>query len=147
LMTVGFGLDFPRAIEEGLLALTGCHPWLLQGVLEYLWEERANLDGNALRNAVRQFFRSRDGIFKSWTKSLGLSGTAVYEALVNADRHEVRRDQLRPLVSRDATISGALDVLGYHGLIDEIEGDRIKLNGTIFRDWFTQNRPYLNFYE
>ncbi|MFA5922666.1 MAG: nucleotide-binding protein [Methylococcaceae bacterium] len=124
-----------------LQELSGCHPWLLQGLLEYLWEAQQPLDVESLRNAVRQFTRSRDDIFKSWTKTLDVGGRAVYQVL--ATRGEISTKQIRPLVPQTTTVTEILDVLGYHGLINEADDECIKLNGTLFRDWFTQNLPYL----
>ena len=139
----GFGQAFPAALEEKLQELTGCHPWLLQGMLEYLWEDREHLDEAAVGNAVRQFVRSRDGIFKSWAKSIDASGRAVYQALPAALQQEIRTDKIRALIPSDATVSGTTDVLIYHGLIDELDGDHIRLNGTISGLVHTENLPYL----
>ena len=60
LVQQGFGNEFPMQLESMLQELSGCHPWLLQGLLEYLWEAQQPLDVESLRNAARQFTRSRD---------------------------------------------------------------------------------------
>jgi len=143
LVRAGFGQSFPKALEARLVELTGCHPWLLQGVLEYLWEDREHLSEDSLSLAVRQFVRSRDGIFKSWARSLDTGGRAVYQKLVTASQQEIRIDAIRALVPSNATVHGTLDALSLHGVIDEPTGDRVRLSGTVFRDWFKQNLPHL----
>ena len=142
LIEQGFGKTFPALLESKLQELSGYHPWLLQGLLEYLWEAQQQLDEESLRNAVRQFTRSRDGIFKSWAKTLDVGGRTVCQLL--AAQGEISTKQIRPLVPQTITVTEILDVLGYHGLVDEADDERIKLNGMLFRDWFTQNLPYLN---
>src|ERR1017187_5367169 len=52
-------------LDAELLAETGCHPYILQGVLAYLWEERQSPDVGA---AARRFSRDRTSNFKHWIR-------------------------------------------------------------------------------
>ena len=44
LIDFGFPDGLDAKVERGLLERTGCHPYLLQGLLEQLWEDRDHLD-------------------------------------------------------------------------------------------------------
>jgi hypothetical protein len=140
LIAAGFGQALDLNIERRLLELTGGHPYLLQGVLEYLWEDRNEVTDAAVLAAVRRFVRNWGGNLEHWLRGLGQSGCAGYEALAKAAKGELPVEELRQHLPRGASLDQVVLSLSYHGLIDDSDPNRIRLSGTIFRDWYLQNR-------
>jgi predicted nucleotide-binding protein len=140
LIAAGFGQSPDFSTEARLLELTGGHPYLLQGVLEYLWEDRDAVTDAAVFAAVRRFVRNWGGNFVDWLRGLGQSACAGYDALAGAPNGELPLEKLRQRLPRGASADQVILSLSYHGLIDDSDPDRVCLRGTIFRDWHLQNR-------
>ena len=67
----GFDDRPPAGLQEQVLALSGGHPWILQGLLGILWEERDALEANAVAASAARFVRNRDDVFVTWVKAFG----------------------------------------------------------------------------
>jgi hypothetical protein len=138
---IAFG--FPAGLEpEGeslLFELTGRHPYVLQGILENLWEARgeSGLDKRALGRAAREFLNQHRN-FSRWLDAFGLAEHAVYRLLSEAPDGTLHirdlRQRLEPSLAEH--LDEALTVLSYHGLIDDSEPDEPQIAGTLFRDWY-----------
>ncbi|SPF52555.1 hypothetical protein SBA4_5120004 [Candidatus Sulfopaludibacter sp. SbA4] len=119
-------------IEQELFAATGRHPYILQGVLGYLWEDRDKLD---LVAACRRFTRDRMPTFKQWMKDMGEGGAKIYGKLAAANGGV----PVKALKVRGLMLDDILQTLSYHGLIDDADPDRPRVSSDIFRRWFLQN--------
>ena len=53
LIATGFDDRLPAELQEQVLALSGGHPWILQGILGILWEERDALDAKLVAASAR----------------------------------------------------------------------------------------------
>lgn len=124
---------FPGATLEPLLfAETGRHPYILQGVLGYLWDDRERPD---LAAACRRFTRDRMPTFKQWMKDMGEGGVRIYGKLAAAGGGV----PAKALRSKGLMLDDVLQTLSYHGLIDDSDPDRPRVSSEIFRRWFFQN--------
>jgi hypothetical protein len=119
-----------RALRGELFALSGRHPYILQGLLEKLWDAPGDLHG-----AARQFSYSLGLVFQHWKRVLGPEGCAVYRAIAGSDAG-LTETQVRQR-SKVNDVDETLRVLGFHGVIDQ--SDRPRVLGTLFRDWFQRN--------
>ena len=70
LIAVGFPEEIDPEVESFLFQLTGRHPYMLQGVLEKLWEDGAALDKQAFRKAAREFLNEQK-TFPRWLDAFG----------------------------------------------------------------------------
>ena len=131
-----FGAEARGALDE----LTGRHPYLMQGLLEFLWASRSagtTAGGEEVRGAAREFQREHSD-FTRWLDSFGPAEHAVYQAMARlpggageiAALNRALPPELRP------GLDDALTVLAYHGVIDDADHDRPRLAGTMFRDWY-----------
>jgi predicted nucleotide-binding protein len=142
LMAAGFDAAMSIDLQTQLIALTGGHPWILQAVLGYLWDQRATVDADSIASAVRRFVRDRDDVFVTWIKSFGGAGQDAFGFIARANQ-PVRSRELRAVLPADSTVDGVLRVLGYHGVIVESADGGVLPNGTVFKDWFQQNVAYV----
>ena len=142
LIAFGFPSELDPEVESFLFQLTGRHPYVLQGVLENLWEEQGELDRQSLRRAAREFLNQHRN-FSRWLDAFGQAEHAVYQLLSEAPDGtlHVRDLRRRSDPSLAPHIDEALTVLSYHGLIDDSEPDEPHIAGTLFRDWYRDNRP------
>jgi class 3 adenylate cyclase len=67
----------------------------------------------------------------------------VYQCLAEAPEGTLSvrdlRHRLDPALAR--TLDDALTMLSYHGVIDDSDPDEPQIAGTLFRDWYRDNRP------
>ena len=59
LIATGFDDRLPAELQEQVLALSGGHPWILQGILGILWEERDALDAKLVAASAARCAQSR----------------------------------------------------------------------------------------
>lgn len=142
LIAAGFGTAMPVEAETQLLALTGGHPWMLQAVLGYLWDQHGPLDAGSIESAVQRFVRDRDDVFVTWMKGFGEAGQIAFGTVARAGR-PMGFQELRTSLPEGSTVDGVLRVLCYHGVILESTDGKVQTNGTIFRNWFLQNMAYV----
>ena len=135
LIPFGFPAGFDPEVESFLFQLTGRHPYMLQGVLEKLWEDGAALDKQALRKAAREFLDEQQ-TFPRWLDAFGPAEHAVYRLLSEASDRTLRIQAVRQRIDPALIphIDEALTVLSYHGLIDDSEPDEPQIAGTLFRE-------------
>src|ERR1039458_6511214 len=126
LIAAGFPDGFAAPVEALLLEHTGRHPYILQGLLEYLWDSGGTAE-TTIHLAGRRFVRDRAGTFRRWLKDFRSEGCALYQALLQGRNPA-------GLSSDDA-----LAVLSYHGVIDESQPGSPRTSGTLFREWFRAN--------
>jgi class 3 adenylate cyclase len=136
LVKAGFKEGFAPSVEDALFERTGRHPYVLQGVLEILWDTGAEVDENALKAAAQRFVRDRNATFRRWLHDLGQEGCAVYQGLLDAP---LSLTQLRSRVPREVSVDDGLRTLSYHGVVDDSDPDALRVSGSIFRDWFQNN--------
>jgi len=137
LIQAGFKEGLNTKIVFQLLQLTGGHPYLLQGVLEKLWQKRDHIDKIALKNATEKFLRQHSD-FDHWLNYFGLPEHVVYQRL-SATKDGILhirdlREGIEPSVA--TKVDDAITVLAYHGIIDDSDPDEPQIAGTMFRDWY-----------
>jgi len=142
LVKTGFKKDLDTEAMTYLYKLTGKHPYLMQGVLEQLWEERGDLDSKAIKKAGKIFSKETQ-TFSRWMQSLGAAEREGYRALINAPEESLSLPGIHSKVPFELSskVEEALTVLSYHLIIDDSDEDEIKIAGTMFKDWFKFNCP------
>lgn len=145
LISFGFPDGLDPEIELLLFQLTGGHPYLLQGLLEKLWEDKADLDKNTVKSAARDFLREHHD-FHRWMDAFSEAAHATYQLLSEAPEGAMHvrdiRHKMDSLLAPE--IDDALTILSYHGVIDDSRSDEPQIAGTMFRDWYEDNRPRQN---
>jgi hypothetical protein len=142
LVQKGFSPDSAYDLSS-LYKLTGGHPYLLQGILEIMWDKKEEeWSKQKLRKAGKTFLKKhRD--FKRWLDTFSPCEKAVYKCLAEALQGEANigyiRSKTDPLLHPE--IEDALQVLSYHGLIDDRDEDYPEIAGTLFKEWFLANCP------
>jgi predicted nucleotide-binding protein len=118
--------------------LTGRHPYVAQALLGALWESRDEAwCETRVQRAVQKVMRDRFGSFRRWIAGFGDRGCRVYGALADAGR-VLRRDEIQARVKLGMQLSEALNVLAYHGAVEE-DAAGFRVAGVIFRNWFRTN--------
>jgi predicted nucleotide-binding protein len=125
LIDAGFPEGMPEDLQSAVFEISGRHPYILQGILGYLWDCGSVSETN-LTAASRRFVRDREGTFRRWLETFRPEGCLLYRRLLEA-RHEGEPE------------GTALAILSYHCVIDESEPGRVSIGSTIFRDWFRLN--------
>lgn len=138
----GFHNGLDPEVELALLQLTGRHSYLLQGLLEKLWDVQADIDKRTLKEASREFLREHHD-FDRWLESFGPTEHVVYQALTDAPEGTLHARNLRQKIASHLApkIDDALTTLSYHGVIDDSDPDEPQIAGTMFRDWYRDNAP------
>ena len=139
LVAAGFDGPDDEVVSE-LERQTGGHPYLLQGLLETLWNlrsEGATLDASSVRSAAREFLQEHAD-FRRWMDTFGPAEHATYCALAAMDDGAASVEAIRVKVQPElrAQVDDALTVLSYHGVIDDSDPDEPRLAGVMFRDWY-----------
>jgi len=136
LMAAGFSSGPGPAVEAALLRQSGGHPFLLQGLLGYLWELRG--EPGAEHAAARRLLKDRQAIFRTWCDSLGSGGCALYAALLATPGGRASRPELRAAM-KGGDLDESLEVLSFHGLVTEGPPDnQVQIAGELFRDWYRE---------
>lgn len=124
--------------------LTGGHPYLLQGILQEIWQQRyrQNLEKISVEAVAKEFLRHhRD--FELWLDSFGLTEHIIYQRLLDASDGTCHiqdiRNNVQPSISKK--LDSAVMILGCHGIIDVTDFDKPRILGTLFRDWYQSNCP------
>jgi predicted nucleotide-binding protein len=125
LIAAGFPHGLQPQIETWLLEQTGRRPYLLQGVLGYVWDFGEVTEASIVA-AGRRFVRDRDGTFRQWLETFRSEGCRLYQSMLDGSR-------------RDVPNSNALAILSYHGVVDETAPGGPQLGSARFRDWFWAN--------
>ena len=136
LVNAGFATGRPAAMESQLFECTGRHPYILQGMLEYLWDSGGQITPSTLRAASQRFIRDRAGTFRRWIQDFRPEGCAIFQTLAESSGTTA---QLRGRIARNLSIDEGLRTLAYHGVIDETEPDAPRVSSTLFRDWFIES--------
>jgi hypothetical protein len=140
LVSFGFPEGLREAMEMLVFQKTGKHPYLLHGLLEYLWVHRMAVNENSIHLSVQKFVRDRMGTFRHWILDIGSDGRAVYEALSEAKGNTLSLAALRNAVSTGTSVDEGLRSLSYHAVIDESDCNSPRLAAAMFRDWFAANQ-------
>jgi hypothetical protein len=142
LILSGFGYVFDEEIKNFLFQCTGRHPYLMQGILEKLWNDKGVHDQVAIQRAAQGFLREHSD-FRRWVESLGPAGHTVYQILADAPGGSLTRNSIRQKLdpSMASQVGDALTVLSYHGVIDDSDPQNPQIAGTMFRDWYQDNVP------
>jgi hypothetical protein len=142
LVTSGFRDGLSPEVESILFELTGKHPYLLQGLLEKLWEKKRpdELARADVLEAAKEFLKEhRD--FPRWVKGFETEEHAVYRLLAQASEGALNLSEIKGRLgpSFASQAEDALTVLSYHGVIDDSEPDEPRMVGHMFRDWYVKN--------
>ncbi len=142
LIAAGFADGLDREAEILLFHRMGRHPYLLQGLLEYLWEDGGKIDEFAIRQAERTFLREHHD-FHRWLDAFGEAEHAIYQLLAESPKGTLHiRDIRRGIDASHAFhLDDALTILSYHGVIDDRDPDEPKIAGVLFRDWYWHRTP------
>jgi hypothetical protein len=152
LVQKGFSTDYYSAYDLlPLYELTGGHPYLLQGILEIIWDKKDKekdllWSEQNLREAGKIFLKKHPD-FKRWLNSLRSVERAVYRCLAQAQgvaKANIAYIRSKTDPALHPEIEDALQVLSYHGLIDDSYEECPKIAGILFRDWFIDNCPVQN---
>ena len=136
LVMAGFPSGLPAASEGMLFERSGRHPYILQGMLEYLWDYGQEVNEVTIGSAAQRFVRDRAGTFRRWLHDFRSEGRAVYDVLSNAT---VTAKELRARIPKTLSVDEGLGTLSYHGVLDESSPGAPQVSGTIFRNWFRDN--------
>ena len=140
LITHPTGGVLPEPVVQEVARQSGGHPFLTQYLMHYLWERGLEQATIAAVCRIAAGFPHERGDFGAWMEGLGDSGRRVYDLLLRSEgplsEGEIRTRLSSPLPD----LPQALEALCYHGLIVH-EGDRYRVAGAMFRDWFRANFP------
>ncbi len=142
IISFGFPDGLDPDIESSIYKITGKHPYLLQGILEKLWVDKTELGKKLVKTAAKEFL-SEHNDFHRWKKSFGSAEHEVYQILTNSPGGTLHVSEIRRNIKPSLTseIDNALTVLSYHGVIDDSDEDEPEITGTLFRDWYQNNKP------
>ena len=145
LAAAGFKGGLGRETKEMLATLSGCHPYLVQGLLLELWylsrKEAAPVSDNEIsplhvEEAAVRFKEGYSDVFSVWTESIGSLACDVFgEVLVNGGDISTQELSTR-LSATPKEIDIAIGRLATHGVVDSWSGDRAIPTGTLFAEWF-----------
>lgn len=140
LIQAGFPDGLNTNVKSLLIELTGGHPYLLQGILEKLWQDRQHVNETSVKRATKKFLiQHRD--FEHWMEYFDVPEHTVYRRLLEAHGGTCHINELRtnmdPLIV--PRIYEALTVLSYHGVIEEVQPDEYRIVGTLFQYWYQDN--------
>lgn len=137
------GFEYNLDVEVELLRLSGCHPFLLQGLLQELWldcEGKAeNIDRNSLKLAAKEFRNAlANSVFKGWLINFTEVEHAIYQALLVAPDRQLSINTLELQLPAEmrGLIEDALQVLSFHCLIDDEDADEPILASRLFAEWY-----------
>jgi len=142
LIHLGFPDGLDPDLQHHLFQRTGRHPYLLQGLLEKLWEtQEDSFNPNTLTALVKEFL-SEQLTLPRWLDAFGPVEHAVYQILAAASDGTLPIDHIRPHLPASfiPDLDRALTVLSYHGVIDDTLSDEPRLAGTMFRDWYRDHK-------
>lgn len=133
-----------RTCDE-IIKLTGGHPFLMQGLLEKIWDKiKKTNDYNIQFDYIIREFINEHRDFSHWVKVFSKIEHAVYKYIYNSYDQFTNIDDIVSSVNKKETeenniyskIESALQVLLYHGLIIQNQHGQYKIAGTMFRDWY-----------
>ena len=142
LIRKGFDNDFDPELERYLFEVTGRHPYLMQGLLEILWNDKNELGRRKIKTAAREFLREHHD-FHRWLEAFGPAEHAIYQTLMNAPNRILTIDKIRTLIDPAFVpeIDDALTVLSFHGIIEDSDPDEPQISSAMFCDWYQKNKP------
>ncbi len=122
-----------------LFQLTGKHPFLLQGVLEKLWEAKSEWTKSTVKKAAKQFLKEHR-TFQRWAEEFDTPEQIVYNCLAASPDGSMHIRDIKGSLSPDLRpkVDDALNVLAYHGVINDDDEDEPEIAGTLFRNWFLE---------
>lgn len=139
LVDEGFGSEYDAATLKILFELTGRHPFLLQGVLEQLWEKKSVWTQSTITKGARRFLK-QDKTFQRWAEAFGTPEQIVYNCLAAAPdgsrNTQDIKNSLPPALRPE--VEDALSVLAYHGVIHDEDEEEPGIAGVLFRDWYLE---------
>ncbi len=135
LIQAGFGDEYE---EDHLFKLTGRHPYLLQGLMEKLWDHRPDCwHKRIVKTAARDFLKEHKD-FTHWLYHFGSTEKAVYHQLACAPDGAISFSELKNKIPCQlrTEVDDAITVLSYHGVIDDSDPEDPELTGSMFKKWF-----------
>jgi hypothetical protein len=147
LVNKGFSSEYYSVYDLlPLYDLTGGHPYLLQGILEIIWDKKDKEKDflwniKNLRNAGKTFLKKHPD-FKRWLDTFSQTEKEIYRCLAEAPQNRANISYIRSKTDTAPhyDIEDALQVLSYNGLIDDSDEEEPKIAGTLFKNWFLDNK-------
>ncbi len=131
-------LGWPKGASwvDELSALTGGHPYLLQGALEELWGHTEPITTARLHTAAQSLLR-RFPVFANWLAHLTPAARTLFRVYIRQDTWLSRDHALAhtPQAERSA-FDDTQRLLAIHGVITLQGNGQARWNGSLFRDWF-----------
>lgn len=142
LILAGFPEGLDRKTARRLYRLTGGHPFLLQGLLEVMWQEEDTIDDSSLKRAKKKFLKQHNH-FDDWLAAFALPEHVIYQRLLAGHDEGLALQDLREGLDSSIAddIDGALTILSFHGLINDHDPEEPRIAGTLFRDWYQDHCP------
>lgn len=142
LILTGFPDGIGKKAVRRLFRFTGGHPYLLQALLEIVWQDGAEIDENVVKRAKKTFLKQPQ-VFDAWPRAFGMLEHYVYQQLIEGEDDTLMVQEVSESLPPDVAgnVEGAITTLGYHGVLDLSDPDAPQLAGTIFRDWYQDHSP------
>lgn len=139
LVKTGFDGKYDTETLMFLFELTGKHPFLLQGVLEKLWEAKSEWTKSTVKKAAKQFLKEHR-TFQRWAEEFDTPEQIVYNCLAASPDGSMHIRDIKGSLSPDLRpkVDDALNVLAYHGVINDDDEDEPEIAGTLFRKRFLE---------
>ncbi|KPA10420.1 Toll-Interleukin receptor domain protein [Candidatus Magnetomorum sp. HK-1] len=135
LVRAGFSGKFQT---DFLFQYTGRHPYLLQGILEKLSISKANWDDSHIRKAGGALLKEMN-VFRHWMNKFNGDEMAVYQSLSISTDGRLSFEDLQEKNLHIDDIDNSLNVLSFHGIINDDDPDEPEIAGTMFKEWFLRN--------
>ncbi|NJL59619.1 MAG: hypothetical protein HC887_08225 [Desulfobacteraceae bacterium] len=133
---------YPPMMLKFIFDLSGRHPFILQGMLEYLWTDTpSEWDTLKIRNSSLKFIREHGNNFQRWVGAFGMPEKAIYRTLAESSKSDMNVSDIRSSLDKNLRPESddALNILSYHGIIDTNDPSNPKVAGTLFRTWFIEH--------
>ena len=132
LVRYGFSEDYNT---DFLFKYTGKHPYLLQGILYKLKISKSEWSKAVIRKAGQQFLKETK-IFSDWINKFSPDDISIYQSLSESPDGSLSFDELQEKHDDIFDIDQSLNILSYHGLINDEDRDEPEISCEMFKDWF-----------
>jgi len=122
--------------------LSGRHPFILHGILEYLWTNKpSEWDIQKIRNSSLKFINEHGKNFQRWVGAFGIPEKTIYRELAESSKPQLNVSDIRSAINENLRpeTDDALNILSYHGIIDTNDSSNPRIAGTLFRTWFIEH--------
>jgi hypothetical protein len=129
-------------IVREVISQSGCHPFLIQFIMHYLYERGFENLSVADVKALAKTFSQKRNDFQDWIDSLGYPAKEIYKILLKFPFPLSISELKANFVDSTEDFSSSIEALCYHGLISE-ENFLYHTNGLMFKNWFEEKHSIL----